>query len=66
MNAPCVKPIATIYILAFTIGCDRVEIGPDATRVGAVLDSIAALRHPALRGPSDFDDSPPAADADLF
>ncbi len=52
------KLIGTFLILAFTIGCHRVEPGPAATGAGRVPDSIAAPGPLVGKTSTDFDDPP--------
>jgi hypothetical protein len=58
MNAMLLKPISPVLILAFAIGCDRVEPVPIATSAGGSPDSIAAVGDPVSRGSSDIDEPP--------
>ncbi len=59
MNATILKPIRVVLILAFAIGCDRVEPGPFATSAGRPLDSIAASGYLGTKESSDIDDLSP-------
>jgi hypothetical protein len=56
MSAMLLKPISPVLILAFAIGCDRVEPVPMATGEGRATDSIAAVGDSVSRGYSDIDE----------
>jgi hypothetical protein len=59
MNVTLIKPIGPVLILAFAIGCDRVEPGPTPTGAGPGPDSVAAVGPRPRNGSSVFDDPPP-------